>query len=66
AAAEPTRAVRYLNVVFGAGLIAAPFVLGADLPGTVNSLVCGLGLIVLSRPRGTIQQRYGTWDRLIV
>jgi hypothetical protein len=53
-------------VVFGAGLIAAPFVLGADLPGTVNSLVCGLGLIVLSRPRGTIQQRYGTWDRLIV
>ena len=66
AAAEPARAVRYLNAVFGAGLVAAPFLLGADLAGTINNVVCGLVLIVLSRPRGAILQRYGAWDRLII
>lgn len=66
AAAEPTRAVRYLNMLFGAGLIAAPFLFDAALTGIANSLVCGVAIILLSRPRGLIRERFGTWDRLIV
>lgn len=65
AAAEPTRAVRYLNMLFGAALIAAPFSLGASSLGMANGIACGIALILLSRPRGAILQRYGTWDRWI-
>lgn len=66
AAAEPARAVRYLNVLFGAALLVTPFVFEAGTAATVNSLACGLALIVLSRRRGEIHQQYGTWTRLIV
>jgi nucleoside-diphosphate-sugar epimerase len=66
AAAEPTRAVRYLNVLFGVALLATPFVFDATTPATLNSIVCGIALIVLSRRRGRIRQRYGNWTRLVV
>ncbi len=66
AAAEPARAVRYLNVLFGTGLLVTPFVFEAGTAATVNSLVCGLALILLSRRRGAIRQQYGGWTRLIV
>lgn len=65
AAAEPTRAVRYLNVLFGAALLATPFLFGANLLATGSSVVCGMALMALSLPRGTVRERYGTWDRLI-
>ena len=66
AAAEPTRAVRYLNVLFGVALLATPFVFDARTPATINSIVCGIALIVLSRRRGRIRQSYGNWTRLVV
>jgi hypothetical protein len=66
AAAEPTRAVRYLNVLFGVALLATPFVFDAAAPATVNSIVCGIALILLSRRRGPIRQSYGNWTRLLV
>jgi nucleoside-diphosphate-sugar epimerase len=59
AAAEPTRAVRYLNVLFGVALLATPFVFDAATPATLNSIACGIALILLSRRRGPILQSYG-------
>ena len=47
-------------------LKAPPFVFEAGTAATVNSLVCGLALILLSRRRGAIRQQYGGWTRLIV
>jgi hypothetical protein len=66
AAAEPTRAVRYVNVLFGVALLATPFVFDAGTPATINSIACGIALIVLSHRRGAIRQSYGNWTRLLV
>lgn len=66
AAAEATRAVRYLNVPLGAALLVTPFLFEASTAATVNSIACGIALIALSFPRGSIKQRYGTWQPWIV
>jgi nucleoside-diphosphate-sugar epimerase len=66
AAAEATRAMRYLNVLFGAALLVTPFLLDAGTAATINSIVCGISLIALSLRRGPIRQRYGTWQPWIV
>lgn len=66
AAAEVTRPVRYLNILFGGALAAAPFIFEAGAAATINGLACGLALIVLSFRRGEIRHAYGDWNRLIV
>jgi hypothetical protein len=66
AAAEPTRAVRYLNVLSGLALLATPFLFGAGSAAMIGSIVCGVALIVLSLKRGPIRERYGAWTKLIV
>lgn len=66
AAAEPTRSVRYLNVLFGVALLATPFALGAETAATINSIACGIALILLSRRRGPIRRTYGNWTRRVV
>ena len=66
AAAEVARPVRYLNMVLGAALMAAPFMFTAGLTATIASVVLGIGLIALSLRRGLIRERYGNWDRVII
>ena len=66
AAAEVARPVRYLNMVLGAALIAAPFMFAAGMAATIASVVLGVALIALSMRRGLIRERYGNWDRLII
>ena len=66
AAAEVARPVRYLNIVLGAALMAAPLILGASVGTTVVSIVLGVALVVLSIRRGPIRERYGNWDRVII
>lgn len=66
AAAEVTRALRFLLVPLGLALIAAPFLFEATTGGLVNAIVCGVLLIALSWRRGPVRGRYGGWDRLIV
>ena len=66
AAAEPARTVRYLNLLFGAALLATPFLFEASAAATANSLACGLALMALSLRRGPIRQQYGSWTRRIV
>lgn len=66
--AEVGRSIRFLNIPLGIWLIIAPWVLeGANNPLAVTaSILCGIGLIALSLPRGKILDSYGTWDRFIV
>lgn len=65
--AEVGRPLRFINVLFGVWLLAAPWVLeGANGLAAAGSVLAGLALIVLSLPRGPVHARYGSWDRLIV
>lgn len=68
ALAEVARPLRFLNALFGAWLVIAPWLLdGGTLVGTGLDVVAGVLLIALSLPRGTrSEEHYGTWDRLIV
>ena len=68
ALAEVGRAVRFINIPFGAWLIAAPWLLdGIVSPlATWNSILCGVLLIALAIPRGKIKNSYAGWDRYVV
>src|SRR5439155_21996630 len=51
--AEVVRALRFVNVLFGVWLIAAPWLLGGTTTGTIwNDVLVGAALIMLSLPRG--------------
>lgn len=68
AMAEVARPVRFINVAFGAWLIAAPWWLsgvGSAL-ATWNCVAIGLALVVLALPRGKVRKSYAGWDRYIV
>lgn len=65
---EVARPVRFINVLFGAWLIAAPWLLdgaGSAL-STWNGVIGGALLIALSLPRGPVKDSYAGWDRYIV
>jgi hypothetical protein len=65
--AEVARPLRFLNLPFGAWLIAAPWLLdGAGRVATIAGVAAGVLLILLSLPRGTVRQRYGRWDLYIL
>ena len=60
------RSLRFVNVIFGAWFLAAPWILGgATMQSGVNDVVAGIVLIALSLPRGPVGERYGSWDRYI-
>jgi hypothetical protein len=65
--AEPFRAVRYLNLLFGLCLILAPWLVSrAPHAGIVNNIVVGLLVLGLAFHKGKISERYGDWERFIV
>lgn len=68
ALAEVGRAIRFINIPFGAWLIAAPWLLdGIASPLAVwNGVISGILLIALAIPRGKIKNSYAGWDRYIV
>ena len=64
--ADVGRALRFVNVLFGAWFIVAPWLLiGSTTGSTLNDVVVGAVLIVLSLPRGPVGERYGSWGRFI-
>lgn len=66
ALADVGRAVRFINVLFGAWFIAAPWLLGgATTASAWNNVLAGAALILLSLPRGPIGEHYGLWQRFI-
>lgn len=65
--AEVARPVRFVNMLFGAWLLAAPWLLagvGSSL-AVWNSVASGALLIVLAIPRGPVRNSYGSWDRYV-
>lgn len=66
AAAEMTRAVRFLLAPLGAGLAITPFLFEASGAHVAANVVAGLALIALSVRRGAIKGQYAGWNRLIV
>ena len=65
--AEVIRAGRFINVLFGAWVIVAPWLFsGATTSAKVNDLIAGVAIIALSIPRGPIRERYANWNRLIL
>lgn len=66
AMAEVGRALRFVDVLFGAWLIAAPWLLSGTTAGaTWSDVLAGAAVIGLSIPRGAVRQRYGEWDRYV-
>ncbi len=64
--ADVGRAMRYLNVILAAGVIAAPWVVsGASATSRWNDVFAGVLVVLLSVRRGPVHERYGTWERLI-
>lgn len=67
AMAEVTRYVRFINIAFGAWLIAAPFVMeGGNTTAQWNDIIMGILVLVLSIRKGAIKERYGTYDTAII
>ena len=66
--AEVGRAVRFINIPFGAWLIAAPWLLdGIASPlAAWNGVITGALLIGLAIPRGPIKNSYAGWNRYVV
>jgi hypothetical protein len=66
ALAEVTRVVRFVNVLLGLWVIAAPWLLAGAVGLAVwNNLIVGVALIALSIPRRRIDERYGGWEQYI-
>jgi uncharacterized membrane protein len=66
ALAEVGRAARFLNVVFGAWIVAAPWLLeGGTTASRWNDVAAGALLILLSLRRGPVRERYGKWQSAI-
>jgi hypothetical protein len=66
AAAEVARPARLLNAVAGVGLLLSPLAFQADSLTLAVSLTLGVALMLLSIRRGSIKERYGLWNRLLV
>ncbi|QLG50594.1 vitamin K epoxide reductase family protein [Natrinema halophilum] len=64
ATAEPARAIRFLNLPLAVWIAVAPW-LAAGVPtiAAINAVVAGVLLVLLSVPRGPIEDRYGGWER---
>ena len=68
ATAEVARPLRFVNVLLGAWLIAAPFIDASEsVGGAWHTIVIGVLVLALSLPRGQrSRQRYGSWDGFVV
>ena len=66
ALAEVGRVTRFVNVLFGAWVIASPWLLGGTTTrATWNDMMVGTLVLLLSFPRGPIGERYGSFQRFI-
>ena len=64
---EIVRPVRLFNVLIGLGVAAAPWLLsGTTDASRWNDVVVGIAVVMLSLPRGRIQQQFGDWNRYLV
>jgi len=62
---EPVRILRYLNIPAAAAVMVGAFLTEGGMAATINALVAGLFIAGLSIPRGTVRERFGSWDRFV-
>jgi uncharacterized membrane protein len=63
---EVGRALRFVNILFGAWFIVAPWLLsGTTTAATLSDALVGVALILLSIRRGPVRESYGGWNRYI-
>lgn len=66
ALADVGRVARFVNILFGALVIAAPWLLSGATPGAkINDAIIGALVILLSFRRGPVGERYGSYERFI-
>ena len=66
ALAEVGRALRFVNLLLGAWIVAAPWLLGgASTAARWSDAIVGALVILATLPRGPVRQRYGGWQRYI-
>ena len=65
ALAEAARALRFLNLFLGLGLVITPFLFGESLVAIALTAITGAAIIGLTIPRGPVRSSYGTWDRFV-
>jgi hypothetical protein len=64
---EVARAARFMNLIFGAWLLVAPWLLaGTTTAARWNDVAVGIAVLLLSLPRGKVTERFGSWDRYVV
>lgn len=64
---EVGRPLRYILILFGLWLIAAPWVIGTDHEMAMwNGVISGIALILLSLPKGKVEDKRGGFDKYIV
>lgn len=66
AAADVARPARLLYGFLGLCLVLVPLVFDADKLTTIVTIGLGLALLLLCIRRGSITERYGLWNRLLV
>lgn len=67
ATGEPARFVRFGNVLLGAWVVVAPWLLvGGSTTALWNGALVGVLLILVSLPRGPIRDQYGGWEQYVV
>jgi hypothetical protein len=66
ALSEVGRPLRFINILFGGWLIAAPWLLTgySGLAGAAD-VMAGVLLILLALPLGPVHSHYGRWDRWV-
>ena len=65
--AEVVRAARFINIALALGIIVLPWVFGgATVASSLNDLIIGVLIIMLSIPPGKIKNTYDNWNALIV
>jgi hypothetical protein len=66
AMSELARTLRFIHILFGLWLAAAPFILGYDQEASMwVGIAAGLLLIPLSIPKGKIKDQHGNFDKYI-
>lgn len=64
---EVARSLRFIFILFGLWLIAAPWILGTDLEmAKWSGVISGIVLILLSFPKGKIEDKRGGFDKYVV
>ncbi len=64
--AEVARTIRWLNAPLGIWVLLSLFILPSDsFGGIISQLIIGLGLILLTIPKGKILEQYGFWQKHI-